>query len=273
MAVNKVVYGDTTLIDLTADTVTADKLSQGYTAHDKSGALITGTMTGSVSASDALLKIEAESGAAVTLSRGGVTKTPGFYIHKDTGTDYFCFIVSASEFSTAAWTATAVKGSQTVTKTVAVNQAKLYELSLSELSIVLNGTVQSGFTFLPLTSAGVNGTSTVTGGSGYVSVQLFHGQGVRLGSDIDVTPFSTLVLDTSWAGNQWLRHGLSSETGWTDRNVNDFAAMTFHEGASGYSRTTENIDISSVNGSFHFRAKAYTDSAQEYRIYNMKLMY
>lgn len=41
--VNKVVYGTTVLVDLTGDTVTADKLMQGYTAHDRSGALITGT--------------------------------------------------------------------------------------------------------------------------------------------------------------------------------------------------------------------------------------
>lgn len=41
--VNKVVYGSSTLIDLTADTVTPEALMQGYTAHDASGAVITGT--------------------------------------------------------------------------------------------------------------------------------------------------------------------------------------------------------------------------------------
>lgn len=46
MGINKVQYGNTTLIDLTNDTVTADKLMQGYTAHDRSGAVITGTATG-----------------------------------------------------------------------------------------------------------------------------------------------------------------------------------------------------------------------------------
>ena len=46
MGINKVQYGNTTLIDLTNDTVTADKLLQGYTAHDRSGALIIGTATG-----------------------------------------------------------------------------------------------------------------------------------------------------------------------------------------------------------------------------------
>lgn len=41
---NKVVYNDNVLIDLTADTVDAENLMTGYTAHDKSGTLITGTL-------------------------------------------------------------------------------------------------------------------------------------------------------------------------------------------------------------------------------------
>lgn len=43
--VNKVVYGGNTLIDLTGDTVTAETLASGVTAHDKSGATITGSST------------------------------------------------------------------------------------------------------------------------------------------------------------------------------------------------------------------------------------
>lgn len=34
MAINKVIYGGETLIDLTSDTVTADKILSGFTAHD-----------------------------------------------------------------------------------------------------------------------------------------------------------------------------------------------------------------------------------------------
>jgi len=41
--VNKVVYDGKTLIDLTTDTVTPETLLSGYTAHDRSGAIITGT--------------------------------------------------------------------------------------------------------------------------------------------------------------------------------------------------------------------------------------
>ena len=53
MAVNKVVYGTTVLVDLTGDTVTADKLLKGVTAHHASGEQITGTMeAGSGGSSD-----------------------------------------------------------------------------------------------------------------------------------------------------------------------------------------------------------------------------
>ena len=37
MAVSKVIYGTTVLVDLTEDTVTPDKLLKGETAHDASG--------------------------------------------------------------------------------------------------------------------------------------------------------------------------------------------------------------------------------------------
>lgn len=44
MAINKVVYNNETLIDISSDTVTADKLGYGITAHDSSGQRITGTV-------------------------------------------------------------------------------------------------------------------------------------------------------------------------------------------------------------------------------------
>lgn len=40
---NKIIYGGKTLIDLTADTVSEDKLLAGYIAHKKDGSIITGT--------------------------------------------------------------------------------------------------------------------------------------------------------------------------------------------------------------------------------------
>lgn len=51
--INKLVVGNDTKFDLTADTVTADKLLKDYTAHDKSGAPITGSCTYDADTQDA----------------------------------------------------------------------------------------------------------------------------------------------------------------------------------------------------------------------------
>lgn len=53
MAKNKIIFGGETLIDLTGDTVDAAHLDSGYTAHDKTGATITGTSTKDSDTSDA----------------------------------------------------------------------------------------------------------------------------------------------------------------------------------------------------------------------------
>lgn len=52
--INKVVYGNRTLIDLTTDTLTStDQLASGIIAHDRTGATITGTNTYDADTSDA----------------------------------------------------------------------------------------------------------------------------------------------------------------------------------------------------------------------------
>jgi len=83
---NKVIYGGQTLIDLTADTVTAAKVLEGYTFHDKSGAILTGECTynadtsdGTATAAEILAtKTAYVNGAKVTgtmTNRGSVTGT------------------------------------------------------------------------------------------------------------------------------------------------------------------------------------------------------
>lgn len=78
--VNKVEYGGAILIDLTADTVTADKIVKGYTAHNMAGEPITGTMVSPVteplpimSASDLFKNSTATSLNLSCLDTGNVT--------------------------------------------------------------------------------------------------------------------------------------------------------------------------------------------------------
>lgn len=53
MAKNKIIYGNTVLIDLTSDTVEAQYMLEGYTAHDRAGDIITGTCTYDADTTDA----------------------------------------------------------------------------------------------------------------------------------------------------------------------------------------------------------------------------
>lgn len=52
MAISKVVYDGNTLIDLTADTIQADKLLKGFTAHGADGEVINGTCDFDVNSSE-----------------------------------------------------------------------------------------------------------------------------------------------------------------------------------------------------------------------------
>lgn len=96
---NKIVKSNgEVVIDLTGDTITADKLQSGFTAHDRSGAPITGTCTydadtgdANVTASEMLVgKTGYVAGAKITgtmPNRGGVngkitTKTQKFTIQQ-----------------------------------------------------------------------------------------------------------------------------------------------------------------------------------------------
>lgn len=70
MGVNKVVYGGKTLIDLTADTVTADKVLSGVTAHGKDGEAITGTCTFDVDSNDATAAVAEILASKTAYARG-----------------------------------------------------------------------------------------------------------------------------------------------------------------------------------------------------------
>ena len=74
MAISKVVYGGQTLIDLTADTITKEKLLNGYTAHGANGELITGTRNFDANTQDATAT-EAEILSGKTAYNKGVKVT------------------------------------------------------------------------------------------------------------------------------------------------------------------------------------------------------
>lgn len=57
MAINKIIYGGQTLIDLTGDTITKDKVLSGFTFHGIDGTVQEGACTFDVDSQDATVKV------------------------------------------------------------------------------------------------------------------------------------------------------------------------------------------------------------------------
>ena len=163
MAINKVVLNDVVKLDLTADTVTADKLKQGETAHDAAGNQITGTMT----VTTPTLTVKTNAGASVTATKGDYT------VSGTADSSGLC-VLELPEFGE--WTVTASLSGNTATVTanvLASYNEKAYTVISASISgnlnsssgyVKINGTTYSSKTVVSV-YAGQSVTVYVSGGS------------------------------------------------------------------------------------------------------------
>lgn len=163
MAINKVVLNDVVKLDLTADTVTADKLKQGETAHDAAGNPITGTMT----VTTPTLTVKTNAGASVTATKGDYT------VSGTADSSGFC-VLDLPEFGE--WTVTASLSGNTATvaaNVLASYNEKAYTVISASISgnlsshsgyVKINGTTYSSETVVSV-YAGQSVTVYVSGGS------------------------------------------------------------------------------------------------------------
>lgn len=189
--VNKVVYGNQTLIDTSSVTVTPDKLLDGYTALDKTGQLITGTLqpgvtpTGTISiTTNGVHDVTAYASASVNVQAGepnlqaktGITPTESSQtVTADTGYDGLSSVQIDPVSSTyvgsgitrqAAATITPTKSAQTIasgtyltgTQTIAAIPAAYQDVTGVTAAA---GDVVSGKTIVDSTGATVNGSLVI----------------------------------------------------------------------------------------------------------------
>ena len=119
MAVNKVDINGATVIDLTSDSVTPETLLQGATAHDASGAAITGTMA---RGTELQIIVSVTSGATVTATKGSK-------VVSGTSVDGTCTL-AVPEAGT--WSVKATRNGQT-SNTASVSVKDSYALTLNFL--------------------------------------------------------------------------------------------------------------------------------------------
>ena len=75
--INQVIVNGETILDLRSDTVTPETLQKGYTAHDKSGTKITGTLEASSSGGSKTVNFsgaDADANASIIYISNGTTK-------------------------------------------------------------------------------------------------------------------------------------------------------------------------------------------------------
>lgn len=166
MAINKIIYGENVLLDLTADTVSANTLAKGITAHDKSGAVITGTNTNDVTSTDATVSVAEILDGKTAYARGT----------KLTGTMPNNGAVSGT-ISTKAGTYTIPVGFHDGSGSVAI--------SSTEQAKIIASNIKSGITIL-----GVEGT--------------YGGETIKAQSDKTVTPKTTQQTITPDSGFDYM---------------------------------------------------------------------
>lgn len=140
MAISKVVYGTTTLVDLTADTVAAGVMLKGYTAHDKAGNAVTGniaTKTSSdLAANGATVSVPAGyyANAASKAVTTATQATPSISVSS-------AGLITASATQTAGYVAA---GTKSATKQLTVQAAKTVTPSASNQTAVASGVYTTG---------------------------------------------------------------------------------------------------------------------------------
>lgn len=166
MAINKIIYGGNTLIDLTTDTITASDLAYGITAHDRTGAVITGESTKDSTTTDA------------TASASEILATKTAYVNKNKITGQM--VNNGSVTGTISTKA----GQYTIPIGYHDGSGKV-SISTTEQNKIIAGNIKSGVTIL-----GVEGTYT--------------GQAVSVETNKNATPTTTQQVITPSSGYDYL---------------------------------------------------------------------
>jgi hypothetical protein len=156
--VNKVVFGNMTLIDTSGVTVTPDKLAEGYTALDASGALITGN-------------IPSKSSSNLTASGATVTAPAGYYSTAAAKT------IDSGSTTQNAPTINSSTGLVTATATVTAGyQAADTKSNTLQLTTQAAQTITPGTTNQTIAAGKyLTGTQTIAGDSNLVAENIAEG--------------------------------------------------------------------------------------------------
>ena len=214
---------------------------------------------GGLSATDALLRVQAPAGSTVTITKGGTTKTDAGHENADDHTVYdYYFIIHASQFdSVNPWTVTATLGTNTTSDTIIIDSADEYDLVLDyNLWLIRNGVFTLDYTH---TLYGYSSATWTEESEGYTSLyvpKVSSSFTTGYFENVDVTDYPYLVCESKTKGYSdtakycpaaGIINALNKNS-----NPTTFSAwvklMTGNQTTSAYTEGTFYCDISSLFG-------------------------
>ncbi len=280
MAINKVIYGGNTLIDLTQDTVTASDMLSGVTAHSANGELIGGTIinngdlggtittrTGSytipsgytnggtvavnvplstITSSALNLNYYLENDALFDYGiRANITIPEGYYMQTTLSKD---LSVMLPDLSNAADASNILNGYQAYT-----NSGMLLTGTMPNIGAV-SETIAAGDTYI-IPAGYHNGTGTITAADGGGSIVVVYANGGGNTSSV----YNSAVLDVGEVGNPCYY-----QFGGGGGNSKTFSIQGSQTGTSGW----KTIESTYNNAN---RMAGITGSDSEYRYYRLHI--
>lgn len=221
---------------------------------------------GGLSSTDALLRVQAPAGSTVTITKGSTTKTDQGHENADDNTVYdYYFIIHQSQFdSTTPWTVTATLGDKSATKTVTINAASEYDLSLRyRLYLYNRGVIETDIT------GGLSNSGYVYDGQSLAAAtfntdNIYFSSSVPRGvgtvNNIDLTEYRTLYF-CGKAGTSNTRHPWVQVTQWKSFRTST-SAVFLSIGSN--TETTVSVDISSLSGGYYIVMANSSEDANGY---------
>ena len=212
-----------------------------------------GTGGGGLSPSSAILRVLAFTGTTVTISKGGTSKTidpsKAHVLDSDQTVAAYIFSIGAGQFdSVNSWTVTATDDDGTLTKTIVIDSADEYELSMYRLSLLIDGQAQSALgsiyqlggtgtwqitsEYVYLHGSAIDKTIVLTGTNGFditkfkkfrVEARIATNSGDRL-----YTCFGLSATKTTVRGNCFvLQQKLNATKQWYELDISNFSGTAY----------------------------------------------
>lgn len=210
MGISKVLYGDSVLIDLTSDTVTASSLALGVTAHDKAGNLITGVLGSTF----AFIRVDIPSGnTAVCKLQGSINTVTPFIVDGR----YVFPIPSAGTYIVDSMSGSIISKTETVVVTSSDQGNSIY-VNLKTFAIITEGDVTPGYELTRQIRTGSNNLIRTNKNNNFLNIAAPNGyytNGVATAAKVPCGSYNKLVAEVNWvshnASNNYVELAI-----WTD---------------------------------------------------------